>query len=54
MRDTWEIKQHVNQLIQEQTKQQVTLIHVISILNVTRYEAQVNRQKLLAVLQRSN
>ena len=46
MRDTWEIKQHVNQFIQAQTKQQGTLVHVISIGNVTRYAAQVNRQKL--------
>ena len=35
-RDTWEIKQHVNQLIPAQNKQQETLVHVISILNVTR------------------
>ena len=57
MRDTWEIRQHINQLIQEQTKQQETLVHVISILNITRYAAQVNRQKLndiIDVLQRSN
>ena len=45
-RDTWEIKQCVNQLIQAQTKQQQTLVHVISILNVSRYAAQVNIQKL--------
>ena len=42
-RDTWEIKQCVIQLIQAQTKQQETLVHVISILNITRYAAQVNR-----------
>ena len=57
MRDTWEIKQHVNQLIQAQTKQQEAQVHVISILNVTRYAAQVNRQKLnelIDALQRSN
>ena len=35
----------VNQLIQEQTKQQETLVHVISILNITRYAIQVYRQK---------
>ena len=46
MRDTWEIKQHVNQLIQVQTKQQETLVHIISILNITRYAIQVNRQEL--------
>ena len=57
IRDTWQIKQWVNQLIQEQSKQQETLVHVISILNVTRYAAQVNRQKLneiMDALQRSN
>ena len=56
-RDTWEMKQHVNQLIQAQTKQQETLVHVISILNVTRYAAQVHRKKLdeiIDALQRSN
>ena len=35
-RGTQEIKQHVNQVIQAQTKQQETLVHVICILNVTR------------------
>ena len=57
MRDIQEIKQHVNQLIQEQTKQQETLVHVIFILNITRYAVQVNRQKLNEIsdaLQRSN
>ena len=49
-RDTWEIKQYVNQLIQVQSKQQETLVHVISILNVTRYAAQVSRQKLNEVM----
>ena len=55
-RDTWEIKVHVNQLIQTQSKQE-TLVHVISILNVTRYAAQVNRQKMneiMDALQRLN
>ena len=50
MRDTGEIKQCVNQLIQAQTKQQETLVHVISILNITRYAAQVNRQKLNEII----
>ena len=57
MTDTQENKQCVSRLIQEQTKQQETLVHVISILNVTRYAGQVNRQKLNAMidaLQRSN
>ena len=40
-----------------QSKQQETLVHVISILNVKRYAVQVNRQKLneiMDVLQRLN
>ena len=56
-RDTWEIKQCVSQLIQAQTKQQETVVHVISILNFTGYTAQVNRQKLNEIIdafQRSN
>ena len=57
MRDTWEIKQHVNQLKQEHTRQQETVGSVISILNVIKYAAQVNRLKLneiIDALQRSN
>ena len=54
---TWKIKQCVNQLIQEQTNQQETLVHVISILNVTGYRVQVNRQtfnEMIDALQTSN
>ena len=57
MRDNWDTKQCINQLIQEQTKQQETLVNVMSILNLTRYAAQVDRQKLneiIDALQRSN
>ena len=56
-RETWKTKQHVNQLIQAQTNPQETLVHVLSFLNITRYAAQVNRQKLnemVDALQRSN
>ena len=56
-RDTSEIKQHVNQLIQAQSRQQETLVNVISILIVTRYAAKVNRQKFNEIMdaqQRSN
>ena len=45
-RDTQEIKQHVNQLLQAQTKQQDTQVHVISILNITRYAVQVKQTKM--------
>ena len=57
MRGTLEIKQCIYCLIQEQAKQQETLVNVISILNNTRYAAQVNRQKLNEIIdtpQRSN
>ena len=36
MRDTLEFKQHVNQLIQAQSKQK-TIVHIISFLIITRY-----------------
>ena len=49
MKDTAEIKQQVNLLIQGQT-QQKTLVHIISILNVKWYAIQVNRQKLNEVM----
>ena len=56
-RDTQKIKQCVNQLIKAQSKQQETLVHVVSFLNITRNAGQVNRQKLnvtIDALQRSN
>ena len=43
-------KQWIYQLIQEQTKQQETLVHVISILIITKCATQVNRQKLNEVM----
>ena len=33
------MKEHVNQLIEAQPTQQETLVHIVSILNVTRYAA---------------
>ena len=56
-KDTQEIMDGVNQLIQAQSKQQETLVHVISILNVIRYAAQVNSlmfNEIMDALQRSN
>ena len=38
------IKTRINHLITTQQNQQETLVHMISILNVTRYVTQVNRQ----------
>ena len=45
-KDISSIKKRVNQLIMAQNVQQDTLVHVISILSVTRYAAQVNRQHI--------
>ena len=42
-KDINSIKTWINQLIVTQSSQQETLVHVISILKVTRYAAQVNR-----------
>ena len=36
------LKQGINQLIATQASQQETLVHIVSILNVTRYATQVN------------
>ena len=45
-KDTTEIKQWVKPLKQRKTQQQETLVHVISILNITGYATQLNRQKI--------
>ena len=45
-KDVNSIKVCVNQLIETQSAQQESLVHVISILNITRYAAQVNRHSI--------
>ena len=45
-KDVNSIKKRVNQLIGAQSTQQETLAHVISILNITWYTAQVNRHRI--------
>ena len=45
-KDVSSIKEHVNQLIEAQSTQQETLVHIVSILNITRYAAQVNRHSI--------
>ena len=45
-KDVNAIKSRINQLIPTQQNQQETLVHVILILNVTRYATQVNRQHI--------
>ena len=49
MGDVRDIKKRVNQLIGTQTQQQETLVHVILILNITRYAAWINRQHINTV-----
>ena len=44
-------QEKVNQLIETQTQQQETFVHVISILNITRYSMQVNRQHINTVME---
>ena len=43
-KDVNNIKKRVNHLITTQSTQQDAIVHIVSILNVTRYAAQVNRQ----------
>ena len=45
-KDVNSIQECVNQLIETQSTQQETLVHIVSILNVTRYAAQVNRHSI--------
>ena len=45
-RDIHSIKTQINQLIATQTSQCNTLVHIVSILNVTRYATQVNRHSI--------
>ena len=45
-RDIHSIKTRINQLIATQTSQCSTLVHIVSILNVTRYATQVNRHSI--------
>ena len=49
-KDVSSIKKRVNQLIATQHKQQQILVHIISVLNITRYASQVNRQHINIVM----
>ena len=50
-KDVRNIKSRVNQLIAMQHQQQETLVHIIFVLNVTRYAIQVKRQHINLVMQ---
>ena len=45
-KDIHSIKTRINQLIATQSSQRDTLVHIISILNVTQYATQVNRHSI--------
>ena len=49
-KDVNSIKKRVNQLIAAQSMQQEAMVHIVSILNVTRYTAQVNRQHISIIM----
>ena len=49
-KDVNSIKTRINQLIATQHSQQETLVHIISILNITRYATQFNRQHINIVM----
>ena len=45
-KDIHSIKTQINQLIATQASQHNTLVHIVSILNITRYATQVNRHSI--------
>ena len=45
-KDIYTIKTRINQLLTTQQNQQDTLVHVISILSITKYAIQVNKQHI--------
>ena len=49
-KDVNSIKKRVNQPIATQSTQQEAIAHIVSILNVTRYAAQVNRQHINIIM----
>ena len=49
-KDIDSIKKRVNQLITARTAQQETIVHIVSIINVTWYATQVNRQHINIIM----
>ena len=49
-KDIRSIRARINQLIATQTLQRDTLVHIVSILNVTRYATQVNRHSINSLI----
>ena len=52
-KDVNNIKKSVNQLTATRSTQQEAILHIASILNVTKYAAQVNRQDINIVMDKS-
>ena len=44
------IKKRISSLIKTQENQRKTMVHIVSILNLTRYETQVNRLRINIIL----
>ena len=44
------IKKQISSLIETQENQQKTMVHIVSILNLTRFETQVNRQRINIIM----
>ena len=49
-KDIKHIKKQISSLIKTQENQRKTMVHIVSILNLTRYETQVNRQRINIIL----
>ena len=49
-KDVNSIKKRVNQLIAAQSTQQEAIVHIVSILNITRYTAQVSRHHINIIM----
>ena len=51
-KDVNSIKKRVNQLTATQSTQQEGIVHIVSILNITRYAVQVNRQHINIIVEK--
>ena len=49
-KDVNSIKKRVNQLITTQSTQQEAIVHIVSVLNITKYAAQDNRQHINIIM----
>ena len=50
IKDIKHIKKRISSLIETQENQRKTMVHIVSILNLTCYETQVNRQQINIIL----